>query len=136
MVQLDFPFENFDIVTAFYSIFHIPRSEQPMLLKKIASWLRNDGVVVATFGANSLDAYFEPNWLGVPMFWSSFGCETNKSLFKNAGLNVLKAIKVKEKAFDKWNTFLWIVAQKPGGADGNVNTSGSAFIRLLDDFDF
>jgi SAM-dependent methyltransferase len=135
MVQLDFPPESFDVVTAFYSIFHVPRSEQPVLLAKIAAWLRGNGFIIATLGANAMASYFERNWLGVPMFWSSFDCETNKCLFENAGLNILKAIKVKEKAFDKWNTFLWIAAQKPGVDFGNARNGNSAFIRFLNDFD-
>ena len=48
MIELALSPESFDVVTAFYSVFHLPRSEQPALLGKIFSWLREGGLVVAT----------------------------------------------------------------------------------------
>jgi ubiquinone/menaquinone biosynthesis C-methylase UbiE len=47
MTHLEFPPESFDAVTAFYSIIHVPRQEQPKLLRDIAMWLRPGGLLVA-----------------------------------------------------------------------------------------
>ena len=133
MVELAFAPESFDVVTAFYSIFHIPRSEQAVLLGKIVSWLREGGVIVATLAANSMDAHIEQDWLGVPMYWSSYDGETNKRLFEKAGLKVLKAVNKKEYAFGKWNTFLWIIAQKSETAPTKAGEKSAAFMRLFDE---
>jgi ubiquinone/menaquinone biosynthesis C-methylase UbiE len=114
MTKLNFPQDRFDAVTAFYCIIHIPRREHPKLLKTIASWLRPNGLIAATMGAHSLEAFFEKDWLGVPMYWSSFDGETNKRLFEEAGLRVIRAQTVTEEAFGRSIDFLWIIAQKPG----------------------
>jgi ubiquinone/menaquinone biosynthesis C-methylase UbiE len=113
IMKVKFPQDRFDAVTAFYSIVHIPRREHPKLLKTIASWLRPNGLIVATMGAHSMEAFFEKDWFGVPMYWSSFDSETNERLFEEAGLRVIRSQTVTEEAFGKSIDFLWIIAQKP-----------------------
>jgi len=113
MMKLNFPQDRFDAVTAFYSIVHIPRREHSKLLETIASWLRPGGLIAATMGTDSMEACFEQDWFGVPMYWSSFDSETNKRLFEEAGLRVIRAQTVTEEAFGKSIDFLWIIAQKP-----------------------
>jgi ubiquinone/menaquinone biosynthesis C-methylase UbiE len=113
MMKLNFPRDRFDAVTSFYSIVHIPRREHPKLLKSIASWLRPNGLIAATMGAHSMGAFFEQNWFGVPMYWSSFDSETNERLFEEAGLHVIRAQTVTEEAFGKSIDFFWVIAQKP-----------------------
>jgi len=132
MVELAFAPDSFDVVTAFYSVFHIPRSEQPVLLGKISSWLREGGLVVATMAANSMDSYIDQDWLGAPMYWSSFDGETNRRLFEEAGLEVLKVSNEEEYVFGKSNTFLWIVAQKPEMAPTRAANRHASFMRQFD----
>ncbi|MCK4829131.1 methyltransferase domain-containing protein [bacterium] len=132
MVNLTFPVESYDVVTAFYSLFHIPRSEQPDLLKKIALWLRAGGLFVATMGANSFEAFFEDDWMGVPMYWSSFDSETNQGIIEQAGLKIIKAKKIREKVHGKQNTFLWVIAKKEGGADGEKNEAVFSLVHVLE----
>ena len=112
MTTLDFPDDSFDAVTAFYSIIHVPRQEQVELLNKIASWLRPGGLLVITMGAHSTEAYFNEDWLGMPMYWSNFDSETNRRLVKEAGLNIISAIDETADEFDNPITFLWVIAQK------------------------
>ncbi len=114
MTKLEFPEGSFDAVTAFYSIIHVPRQEQAELLRKIASWLRPEGLLVITMGANPIETQFNENWLGgLPMYWSNFGSETNRKLVEETGLNILSAIDETADEFDKPVTFLWVIAQKP-----------------------
>ena len=103
---------SFDAVAAFYSIIHLPRQEHSRLFGEIGRWLRPGGVVVATLGTSS-QASFENDWLGVPMYWSSFDSETNKRLIEGAGLRIVHAQEETEEEFGAPVTFLWIVAEKP-----------------------
>ena len=113
MTTLDFAAERFDAVTAFYSIIHVPREEQPGLLRNIARWLRPSGLFVAAMGYQSTEGDYEPDWLGVPMYFSHFDSPTNQRLVAEAGLELLAA---NEETADEDGTpvtFLWVVAQKP-----------------------
>lgn len=114
MTKLDFPDDSFDAVAAFYSIIHVPRQEQAELIRKIASWLCPGGLLVATMGAHSTEAYFNDNWLGMPMYWSNFDSETNRRLVKEAGLDIICAVEETADEFDNPITFLWVIAQKSG----------------------
>src|SRR5437763_5041135 len=49
MTALDFPPGTFDAVVAFYSIVHVPRGEQPALLRRIHDWLKPGGPFLATW---------------------------------------------------------------------------------------
>jgi len=125
ITQLDFPPASFDAVAAFYSIIHVPRQEQAKLLRDIASWLRPGGLLVATMGAHSMKANFDEDFLGAPMYWSSFDSQTNRRLVKEAGLHIVNAREETAKEFDEPVTFLWIVAQK--GTDWSVDVLKSVF---------
>lgn len=113
MTRQDLPPGSFDAVAAFYSIIHVPRQEQPKLLRDIATWLRPGGLLVATLGASSTEAGFEEDWLGVPMYWSSFDSETNRRLVEEAGLRLLSAREETAEEFGEPVTFLWVIARKP-----------------------
>jgi len=78
-----------------------------------------------------METFFERKWLGVPMYWSSFDSKTNKRLLEDAGLKVLSAREITEKVFGKLNTFLWVIAQKPGWKDNITGENGATLIRLL-----
>ena len=113
MAALEFPRASFDAITAFYSIMHLPRDEQPKLLQSMATWLRPEGLLVATMGVESTVAEFEKIWLGTSMFWSSFDGETNKRLFDEAGLRIISATVKTSESLGGSETFLWVVAQRP-----------------------
>jgi ubiquinone/menaquinone biosynthesis C-methylase UbiE len=112
MTQLDFPEASFDAVAAFYSMIHVPRQEQEELFRKISSWLRPEGLLVVTMGANSIEAYYNENFLGMPMYWSHFDSETNHRIIKKAGFGIISAIDETADEFEEPITFLWVVAKK------------------------
>jgi SAM-dependent methyltransferase len=113
MSTLDYPDGNFDGIAAFYSIFHVPRREQPGLLRKIVNWLRPGGIFVGTMGSVSTEAGHEDDWLGAPMYWSSFDAETNRELARGAGLQLLSTRLETADEFGEPVTFLWVVACRP-----------------------
>jgi SAM-dependent methyltransferase len=113
ITQLDFPPASFDAVAAFYSLIHVPRQEQPKLLHDIASWLRPNGLFVASMGTHSVKREFDEDFLGARMFWSSFDSETNKRLVEEAGLRIMSAQEETAMEFGAPVTFLWLIARKP-----------------------
>jgi 2-polyprenyl-3-methyl-5-hydroxy-6-metoxy-1,4-benzoquinol methylase len=88
MATATFPAGSFDLVTAFYSIIHLPREEHGEVLRRVATWLRPGGGLIASLGTSCGDAY-EEDWLGVPMYWSSWDHRTNRRLIADAGLDIL-----------------------------------------------
>jgi SAM-dependent methyltransferase len=113
ITQLDLPAASLDGVTAFYSLIHVPRDEQPALLRAIASWLRPRGLLVASCGPHDLAVDYTPSFFGAPMFWSGFDTETYLHLMTLTGLETQTAVQETAIEFGQEITFLWIVARKP-----------------------
>lgn len=108
----------FDGITALYSIAHIPREEHGELLRRIASWLVPGGLFLA-----SLEATDSPDWtgewLGVPMFFSSYGVETNRRLLAEAGFHLIVDEVVAMREPEGSVAFQWVIAKHRGeGAAG------------------
>jgi SAM-dependent methyltransferase len=114
MGSLEFAPGSFDGVCAYYSIIHLPRQEQGALLRSIAGWLRQGGLLVCTLGTHSDEAGFDPKWMGAPMFWSSFDSATNRDLVEESGFRIITAREETTSAHGDSETFLWVVAEKPG----------------------
>jgi ubiquinone/menaquinone biosynthesis C-methylase UbiE len=89
MVAHDFRPQSFDAVVASYSLFHVPRAEHKTLLRKIATWLRPGGFFLANFGIADVEVDYEEDWLGAPMFWSSFDAETERAHLRHHGFKLL-----------------------------------------------
>ena len=113
MAEAEFAPESFDAVAAFYSIIHLPRDEQPAMLRAVASWLKPGGFFVGTLGARSVEADYDGQWLGSPMYWSSHDSDTNRRLVREAGLEIISARQETTRADGDSETFLWVVARKP-----------------------
>ncbi len=113
MTALAFPPASFDAVVAFYSLIHVPRDEQPGLLRDIAGWLKPGGLLVATMGASDVAEDIQPDWIGAPMYWSHFDSPTNQRLVQEAGLQIVRATEETAPEDGVPITFLWVVAQKP-----------------------
>lgn len=111
MTDLDLPEGAFDLVTAFYSIIHVPRQEQRDLFRRIASWLVPGGVLIANLGVRA-DEDMESNWLGAPMYWSSWDSETSKRLIREAGLHILSAREEARVEHETEAAFVWLMASK------------------------
>ena len=112
MATIAFAADSFDLVTAFYSIIHLPRDEHGRLLRRIARWLRPGGGFVANLGTSGGDAFAE-DWHGVPMYWSSWDQRTNRRLLEAAGLDVLVDSIETSVEDGEPVTFQWVVARKP-----------------------
>lgn len=112
MTQLVLEPRSLDAVIAFYSIIHVPRTMHTELLGKIASWLRPDGLFVATMGAADSPGTVEEDWLGVPMYFSHYDAPANRAMVQRAGF-VLESVEVVEDDEDgRPVPFQWIVARR------------------------
>jgi SAM-dependent methyltransferase len=110
MTTIDLPAASFDAVAAFYSITHMPRTEHPGLLIRIAEWLRPGGVFVGSLGAGSLPDW-RGQWLGTEMFFSHYDAGTNIALLRKAGFAIERMEQVDQDNED--SQFLWVVARRP-----------------------
>ena len=90
MTRVEFPAEAFDLVTAFYSVLHVPAGEQPGLVARVASWLVPGGVFLFDVGLHAGDQQ-EDDWLGAPMYWSSLGRDATLSMVTATGMRVVAA---------------------------------------------
>ncbi len=81
---------SFDAVVALYVLTHIPAADLPSLLEHVATWLRPDGLFLATFGSGASQETVD-EWLGVPMFFSGLDEETNERLVRQAGLRAIES---------------------------------------------
>ena len=116
MTDLDFPPESFDAVVAFYSIIHVPRTEQPALLESIHRWLKPGGAFLATWALGAWEGE-ERDWegWGAAMRWSHYDEETNLRMLREAGFEVVSAEALTGKGTgDDEETWLWVLARTGG----------------------
>ncbi|OAA59902.1 stomatin family protein [Niveomyces insectorum RCEF 264] len=103
-----------DAVFGFYSIIHLPRDEQAILLTRIARWLRPGGYLLANFSAEDVPGVVIENWLREKegwMFWSGWGADGIEARIRETGMAVVQS-RVETDDVDGAR-FLWMVAQKP-----------------------
>lgn len=80
---------SFDAAVMLYTLFHLPRDEQPAFLAKLRSWLVDGGLFLATLARQSESDYVEDDFFGVRMFWSNFSQDETKILLRDAGFSLI-----------------------------------------------
>lgn len=114
MMALEFPSQSFEIVVALYSIIHLPRDEQILLLGRIAKWLKPGGLALVNFGAEEDEHAVIDDWMGGWMFWSSWGVEiTLQKVRDETGLEVVESKVTDADGVDA--SFLWAIMRARGG---------------------
>ena len=116
LTTLELPAASLDAVVAFYSLTHVPRAEHAALFARIRSWLRPDGVFLASLGVEDSPDEIEADWLGVDMFFSHFSARVNRRLIAEAGFQIERADVVTEPQDRHDARFLWVVARAPAQA--------------------
>lgn len=81
---------SLDAVVALYLFGHVPADEQRELIGRIAVWLRDGALLLATFGAGDPGEEVDDDWLGAPMFFASLGGDAYLPLLRELGLDVLR----------------------------------------------
>jgi SAM-dependent methyltransferase len=115
MASIQLPANSFDLVTAFYSLIHVPKEEHATVLANICSWLRPGGHLVVTMGGGDHPGEgVDDAWLGVaPMYWSNWDISTSRRLVEEAGLQEIDANLEAIDENGRAVLFLWVVARKP-----------------------
>lgn len=111
LLEVDFPGESFEGVTALYSIPHLPREEHGALFGRIARWLVPGGRFLAVLGSSDSPDW-TGDWLGQPMFFSGYDAETNRRLLVDAGFDLLVDEIVETVEPDGPAAFQWVIARR------------------------
>ncbi|KAI8630599.1 S-adenosyl-L-methionine-dependent methyltransferase [Xylariaceae sp. FL1651] len=112
MNSLVFADSSFDLIVAFYSIIHLPRSEQMELIERIAKWLKPGGYFVANFSKEEEESSVMEKWLDDKgwMFWSGWGEKKTLEKIKQAGLEIVIAEVLEDIVDDA--SFVWVIAKR------------------------
>jgi SAM-dependent methyltransferase len=88
---LDTNDDQYDIITAFYSIIHMDRTLHQRVFEKLYNQLNDCGVAVLTVGHDKWEGY-EDNWLGVEgakMYWSHYAVDTYHEMLDTMNFNII-----------------------------------------------
>ena len=103
--------EAFDAVVSFYAFNHVPRELLAPTFARIHRWLAPRGLLMTALGTSDTEAW-TGDWLGAPMFFSSFPPETNTRLVREAGFEILRDELVTFREPDGEVTFQWVLAMR------------------------
>jgi SAM-dependent methyltransferase len=110
--ELEIAARSLDAVVALFFFGHIPVDEQPELIGRIAHWLRDEGFLLATFGAGAPGEDVDEDWLGAPMFFASLGGDSYLPLLREHGLEPLREeVVVQNEPGHGDIAFHWVLAQ-------------------------
>jgi len=113
MCQVDFNPASYDVITAIYCLFHVPRNEQPALFRKMYRWLRPGGKGLFTYatreytGSDEFEGY--KKFMGQELFYSHHRPETLYSILREAGF-IIEATDYRDIGGE---IFLWVTVAKP-----------------------
>ena len=112
MTAVDLPAQEFAGVVALFSLIHLPLRDLAPMLKRIASWLRPGGVLLATLGTREGEG-IQDDWLGVPMYFSGTTPDRNRELVREAGLELLRDQVITISEPDEGDaSFHWLLARR------------------------
>jgi len=110
--DLEVAARSLDAVVALHVFGHIPPADQRELIGRVGSWLRPDGLLLATFGAGEAGEEIDEDWLGTPMFFASLGADAYRSLLPETGLELLRDEVVSQHEPGHGDvSFLWTLAR-------------------------
>jgi len=111
MSTIELEAASFDGIAALYSLSHLPREDHAALIGRLGTWLKPGGLLLATFGAHDSPDW-TGEWLGTPMFFSSYDADTYRPLLRDAGFDLITdevaLVGEPEEPVD----FLWVLARK------------------------
>jgi ubiquinone/menaquinone biosynthesis C-methylase UbiE len=90
MTALPFVSETFNAITAYHAVFHVSRTQHPVVYEEFARVLRPGGRLLLTVGTGESDAT-RRNWLGSghAMYWSTPGRRVTTEQLDDAGFDVV-----------------------------------------------
>jgi SAM-dependent methyltransferase len=110
--ELDVAAGSLDAVVALYFFGHVPVDEQRDLIGRIAVWLDDGGLLLATFGAGEAGEDVDPDWLGAPMYFASLEGSSYMPLLRESGLEPLRdEVLVQHEPGHGDVAFHWVLAR-------------------------
>jgi cyclopropane fatty-acyl-phospholipid synthase-like methyltransferase len=110
LMAVDFT-EEFDAITAFYVVEHVPREQHAGVFERFQRWLRPRGWLLFT-----IEPEAEPgivgDWLGAPMFFSQYDAGTTLELVRKAGFKIVRQAVETQLEGDREVPYLWVLARK------------------------
>jgi SAM-dependent methyltransferase len=111
-LELDIAAGSLDAVVALFLFGHVPIHEQRELIARIGHWLRDGGLLLATFGAGEPGEDVDADWLGAPMFFASLGGDAYLPLLEDCGLTPLREeVVVQNEPGHGDVAFHWVLAR-------------------------
>jgi SAM-dependent methyltransferase len=89
-LELEIAKGTLDAVVALHFFGHVPMDEQRDLIGRIALWLREGGLLLATLGAGDAGEDVDDDWLGAPMFFASLDGGSYLPLLRDCGLEPVR----------------------------------------------
>lgn len=87
MTQLGFAENSFDGLTAFYSIFHVPKEFHAKIFSGFHDVIRPGGIMLVSMGSNEWEGI--EDYLGTKMFWSYYGPQRSLGMIKQCGFKII-----------------------------------------------
>jgi SAM-dependent methyltransferase len=118
VATVDLPPSAFAAIVAFYVMGHVASRDHAEVYARIATWLEPGGTFVANLPISGGSDGIEDGYLGVRMFFASFGAEENLRLIQEAGLELIDATIIDEVEVDPddgsraTGTWQWVVATR------------------------
>jgi SAM-dependent methyltransferase len=101
-----------DAVVALYFFGHLPLSDQRELVGRVGLWLRDGGLLLATFGAGEPGEDVDQDWLGAPMYFASLGGDAYLPLLRDSGFEPLRdEVVVQHEPGHGDISFHWVLAR-------------------------
>ena len=101
-----------DAVVALYFFGHLPLSDQRELVGRVGLWLRDGGLLLATFGAGEAGEDVDEDWLGAPMYFASLGGDAYLPLLRDCGFEPLRdEVVVQHEPGHGDISFHWVLAR-------------------------
>lgn len=86
--QMGFKEDQFDGLTAFYSIIHVPREEHRDVFGTFHQILKPNGVMLISLGSSEWEGKND-DFLGVEMFWSQHSPKKSLELVRKEGFKII-----------------------------------------------
>jgi len=109
-LKLKFRRKSFGLITAFFTLIHIPKKKIPFMIKKIYNFLKKDGYFVVSMGTQEEDkiaSFFEEK-----MYYANFEKKDFERLLKEAGFKIIYSKILDYKFAEGSSKQLFIIAKK------------------------
>jgi len=111
ILALDYPAGAFGAVTAFYTFDHLPRERLPEMFRLVHGWLAESGLLLCCVEVEDTPGLVA-DWLGAPMYFSSYEPDTSRRLLTEAGFDILRDDIQAQLEGGHEVSYLWLLARK------------------------